>query len=305
MNPEQREIKSNLVVNLGLISNIFLSVIKTFAGIVGGSTALIADGINSISDIVYYVVVKIFIKLAKEPADHEHPYGHSQMESIAALIVGAFVITTSIVIFWNSVDRAYKYYIGEIEFTGASVFAFSIAVFTILLKLILTIYTKNVGNKTKNPAIIALAYDHRNDVFSSLAVAIGVYWGIIGYGWVDPLAGAIVALVILKTGIEIIRTTSFELMDAVPSILLSNQIKELISKHSEIKQIEEIHAHRFGPYLVINITICIDGNMSVKRGDEISTEVENIIYDNLELVRRVYVHYHPMSSEKNMILLVD
>ena len=105
---ERRNRKSALAVNLGLAANVFLAVLKTSVGIVGHSPALLADGINSTSDVAYYLVVAVFMRLARKPADETHPYGHSQLESIASLVVGAFVITTAIAIFWDSVNNVFE-----------------------------------------------------------------------------------------------------------------------------------------------------------------------------------------------------
>ena len=95
-----RDNLTRVTVNLGLFSNILLSIVKTCVGILGHSAALLADGINSTSDVVYYIAVKIFMKQAQKPADVEHPYGHRQLESISAILVGAFILTTGIAIFW-------------------------------------------------------------------------------------------------------------------------------------------------------------------------------------------------------------
>ena len=247
MEQELRRRKSNAIVNAGLVSNIFLSIVKTAAGIAGHSPARLADGINSTSDVAYYVAVKIFIRLAGEPADHEHPYGHSQMESIGALVVGSFVITTAVAIFWTSVNNVYDLLSGKSEFEGAAGIALWIALFTITLKIFLTIITKRVSESTKNPSVEALAHDHRNDMFSACAVAVGIFLGRAGYPWVDPLAGALVAVAILCTGIEILRGSSRDLMDTVPGEHLSKRIQDLINDIPEIKRIDEILAHRFGP----------------------------------------------------------
>ncbi|MCI5223080.1 MAG: cation-efflux pump, partial [Candidatus Electrothrix sp. AR4] len=93
-NTENRRKKAESVVNIGLFFNSVLAIVKVFAAVTGHSQALLADGINSISDVIYFIVVKIFVRLSGKPADPEHPYGHHQLESIAALVVGAFVITT-------------------------------------------------------------------------------------------------------------------------------------------------------------------------------------------------------------------
>ena len=293
MNLEQRDKQSISSVYVGLIANVILAVTKTTIGIVGHSTALLADGINSTSDVAYYIVASIFMRMARKPADNEHPYGHRQLESIAALVVGSFVITTAVAVFWDSINKIYELWSGEASYGGASDFALWVALLTILLKIGLTYYTQVIGRQTDNAVVMALAYDHRNDIFSASAAAIGIYLGQRGLPWVDPLAGALVALVILRTGIEILRESSVELMDAVPSEQLHDQIIELLKGAPGVNEVEEVQAHRFGPYLVINLTICIDGKITVAAGDQIANEVEDILYKNISFLRRVHVHYHP------------
>ncbi|HEX2957307.1 MAG TPA: cation diffusion facilitator family transporter [Chitinispirillaceae bacterium] len=289
-----RERRVQGIINTGLISNIFLAILKVSIGITGHSRALLADGVNSTSDIVYYIAVKIFTKIAGKPADHEHPYGHHQMESIAAVVVGAFVITTGIGLFWDSVNTSYEIFSGKHpEGAPIEIYTLFVAFFTIILKIFLFIYTKTIGKKTENAAVMALAYDHRNDIFSSGGAAIGITLGWMGFIWADPLAGALVALIILRTGVYILRESSDELMDTVPGETLNKKIRSVVSGISGVKSIEELNAHRFGPYFVINITIGIDGNLSVQQGDAIATEVETRIDKAISPVRKVFVHYHP------------
>ena len=291
----QREKKAQTVVNLGLIWNIILAAGKTAMGIAGHSTALLSDGINSTSDVAYYIVVKIFMKMAGRPPDPEHPYGHRQMESIAALTVGSFVITTAIAIFWTAINNVFDQLNGSADSSGATMGALWVALFTVVVKIFLTLYTSAIWKKTGSLAIKALAYDHRNDIFSALAASLGIFLARRGYPWVDPLAGALVALLILRTGIGILRQSTDDLMDSVPSHFLDRKIRSILENIPEIRSIEEIHAHRFGPYFVINLTIGIDGAMDVKNGDAIATRVEELLDAQIEMVRRVYVHYHPAS----------
>jgi cation diffusion facilitator family transporter len=293
---QQRNRKSQQAVNLGLAANIFLAVIKTTVGILGHSPALLAEGVNSTSDVAYYVVVAVFMRLSRKPADETHPYGHNQLESIASLVVGAFILTTAIAIFWDSVNNVFELLTGEVQSVGASTLALWVALFTVVVKIGLFWYTRRLGRETNNPAVMALAYDNRNDILSASAAALGIFFGQRGYPWADPLVGALVALLILRTGVEILRQSSADLMDAVPSRALARQIRTLLATIPDVLSIEEVHAHRFGPYLVVNLTIGIDGSQSVAAGDCIATEVENLIYHNMDLVRRVYVHYHPVTS---------
>jgi len=285
-----------LAVNIGLAANILLAALKTSIGILGHSPALLADGINSTSDVAYGIVISVFVRLAGKPPDDEHPYGHSQMESIAALVVGSFVITTAVAIFWNAVDSVYNLLVGQGGFGGATVSALWVAAITVFLKLVLTNWTQRVGRQTRNTAVLALAYDHRNDIFSALAATVGIFFGRMGYLWIDPLAGAIVALIILRTGIEILRDSTSDLMDTLPGRALTQQITELLTPIPGVLQIEEIHAHRFGPYMVVNVTIGVDGSLSVFEGDKIATQVEHVLIERIEYMRRVHVHYHPASA---------
>ena len=172
---DTRSKKGFTAVLVGLFANILLATIKTSVGVLGHSPALLADGINSTSDVAYYIVVGIFVRLANKPADDAHPYGHKQLESIGALLVGSFVITTAVAIFWNSVDTIYDLFSGVGSFSGGTETALFVALGTVFLKIALTIYTQSAGRATDNPSITALAYDHRNDIFSALAAVIGIF----------------------------------------------------------------------------------------------------------------------------------
>jgi cation diffusion facilitator family transporter len=276
-----------------LAANVFLAALKTGIGILGHSPALLADGVNSTSDVAYGIVVCVFMRLARKPPDEEHPYGHDQMESVAAVVVGSFVMTTGIAIFWDAVNSVYDLLTGQDSFGGAAVAALWVALLTVVLKLGLTVWTQRIGQQTQNTAVMALACDHRNDVFSASAATMGIFFGRMGHSWVDPLTGALVALIILRTGIEILRESTADLMDTVPGRTLRRQITALLDPIPGVKRVEEVQAHRFGPYLVANVTIGIDGSLNVAEGDRIATQVERTLIEQIEYMRRVHVHYHP------------
>lgn len=294
MESSHREQRSMFAVNLGLGANIALAALKTTIGIFGHSPALLADGINSTSDVAYYVVVRVFMGMAHKPADEEHPYGHRQLESIAAVVVGAFVLTTGIAIFWDAISKVYDIWTGASDAQSASLSALYVAALTIGVKIALTFVTRRIGRQAVNPAVLALAQDHRNDIFAASAAFIGIMLGRMGYLWVDPLAGAIVAAIILHTGLSILRESSGDLMDTVPGKALHGRIQQALAGMSGSLQVEEVLSHRFGPYLVINITIGVDGSLSVTEGDAIATRVEEILVREIDMLKRVHVHYHPV-----------
>lgn len=296
----ERDKKSLLAVNLGLITNVGLAALKTIFGIIGHSPALLAEGINSTSDVAYYVVASVFVRMANKPADDEHPYGHRQLESIAALIVGSFIVTTAVAVFWGSIDKMWDILASSQASGGALNIALWIALLTVLIKLGLTIYVRKLGRETKNPVVEALAYDHRNDLFSASAASLGIFLGQRGLPWVDPLAGALVALLILRTGIYILRESSVDLMDVVPSRELAEQTCQLLKDVPGVLQLEEMQAHRFGPHIVVNLTIGVNGTISVHEGNQIAHQVEALVRKGLSNVSRVHVHYHPAKPGEPM-----
>ncbi|HEY2982198.1 MAG TPA: cation diffusion facilitator family transporter [Anaerolineales bacterium] len=299
----ERDRKSLLAVNLGLGTNIILAAAKTTAGVIGHSPALLAEGINSTSDVAYYIVASIFLRLAGKPADIEHPYGHRQLESIASLVVGSFVVATAVAVFWDSLSKMWDLLDGKAQSQGAANIALWVALLTVLIKIFLTVYIRTLGKETNNPVVDALAYDHRNDLYSAAAVSVGIFLGQRGLPWVDPLAGALVAFLILQTGVYILRESSVDLMDAVPSKELALQVADLLKQEPGVKQLEELQAHRFGPHIVINLTIGIDGGLTVSKGDAIASRVEKLLYESVSNLRRVHVHYHPADKEhRNMTI---
>ncbi|PHR29824.1 MAG: cation transporter [Desulfotalea sp.] len=292
-----RQKKGMLAVNVGLTANTLLAILKTSIGIIGSSPALLADGINSTSDVAYGIVVNVFMRLSGKPADEEHPYGHDRLESIAAVVVGAFVITTAISIFWASINNVYELLNHSSDFSGASQLALWIALSTVLLKIWLAIWTKRIGEQTKNNVLMALAADHRNDIFSALAATVGIIFSQIGYLWVDPMAGGIVSIIILFTGIEIIKDSAADLLNTLPGKELTEEINVALKKIPEVKDIEEISGHRFGLYMVVNITVGVAPDLTVAEGDAIATRIEQTLMDDIDYMRRVFVHYHPVTSK--------
>jgi cation diffusion facilitator family transporter len=301
----ERDRKSLLAINLGLGINILLAVIKTIFGVVGHSPALLAEGINSTSDVAYYIAASIFMQIAKKPADSEHPYGHRQMESIASVVIGSFIIVTAVAVFWDAVDKIWDMLEGPPSSGGAHPIALWVALATVTIKIFLTWYIRNLGRETQNPVVNALAYDHRNDLFSAMAASVGIFLGQRGLPWVDPLAGALVAILILRTGIFVLRESSTDLMGVVPNRDLAEQISLLLQDIQGVKQLEELQAHRFGPHIVINTTIGIDGALSVREGDMISCCVEDTLLRRIPHVGRVHVHYHPADQSRENMTIDD
>lgn len=293
----ERDRKSLHAINLGLGINVLLAIVKTAFGILGYSPALLAEGINSTSDVAYYIAASVLVRMANKPADREHPYGHRQFESIGSLLIGSFIVATAVAVFWDAIDKVWDFVDGVAASQGSHPFVLWVALATVAIKIFLTRYVRRLGRETQNPVVDALAYDHRNDLFSASAASVGIFLGQRGLPWVDPLAGAMVALLILRTGIFVLRESSSALMGVIPARTLAERIAALLKDVHGVKQLEELQAHRFGPHIVLTLTIGIDGALSVYEGDDIASRVEETLLHSIPNVRRVHVHYHPAEEE--------
>lgn len=293
MNSSTRARKILMVINIGLGANILLAASKTIAGIAGNSSALLADGINSAADVVYYIFARIFTGMAQKPADEEHPYGHHQLESVSTVVVGAFIITTAIALLWGTIEKLTDIYKNGYSGEGANGIVLIIALISVGMKIFLSKMSFKIGKDLKNSTVTAIAYDHRNDILSSGIAALGIAAGEAGVFWMDPLAGGIVALVILKSGITILNNSAMELMTNKPEALVYRQIYDTVLSINGVKTIESIKCVNYGPNMIINIIIGVEGNISVAEGDEIADNIEGKLSEENSFIREVNVHYHP------------
>jgi len=292
-----RERQSNFAVNLGLFYNIILSVAKTFFGIFGHSSALLADGINSTSDVVYYIAVKVCLKKANKPSDENHPFGHKQLENVASIVVAAFIVTTAIAIAWKSLDSVYNILSKHHEPQEILPITLYVAIFTLISKVILSFYTVLIGKRTKNTAIQALASDHINDIFASLAVIVGIIFAEVGFTWVDPLVGIIVAVFIMRTGFDILRVSAKGLMDIAPNENMKALVYSVAKDMSEDVVVQSILSHRYGPYYSLNITLGINGSLSMDKGHNLADIFENELMQKDSNLKYVFIHYHPLIAD--------
>jgi len=285
--------ENGFIVQLGLFSNMVLAALKVAVGFLGHSPALLAEGINSTADVAYYVLVSVFMRIARKPPDHRHPHGHRQLESIGIVVVGAFVVTTAVSIFWNAMSTVVDLALNRSTFLGASQAALFVGLVTVIVKGGLMLLTNQSWRTSGSSMVKTLARDHLNDFFSAGAATLGIWMGRSGYLWVDPFAGAIVALVILKTGIDILKDGAYALMESSPSREQRKQIIELVEKIPGIEAIQSMTTRQYGPYQALNLTIGVAPNLTVQQGDDLATEAEHALKAQWDHLRFIHIHYHP------------
>lgn len=292
-----RESSRSIIVAtwVGIIVNLLLTLIKAIGGILGGSRALIADALHSASDVVGSIVVLFAVKIANKPPDEEHPYGHGKAEGVASIIVALLLIVVGVEISISSI----KVFFGETP-EAPGIIALIILVISILIKEVLFYYKLWLGKKYNSTVLITEAWHHRSDSLSSFAALLGIGLAIIGekfaigflvYG--DAIAGLIVSLIVIKVGYDLIKTSSNVMLEKVLGRDEVRVYEETVLSVEGVKRIDQLLARTHGSYVIVDIKVSVDQNITVKEGHDIATEVKQSLILKHEEVEDVLVHINP------------
>ncbi len=282
-----------------VVGNLILSILKGLAGFFGGSKAMIADAFHSASDTLATIVVFISLKISRKPADSNHPYGHGKIEPMASAFVGISLLAAAGLILRDIIIT-----ILENDISAPSIIALVAAVGSIVIKEIMFRITYQTGKAINSEAMVANAWDHRSDAYSSVGVFIGILGSIIGtrysIGWLkylDPLAGAIVALLIFKIAVEIIIKAIGNLMDASIGEEAIAEITELAKQVSGVRGISWVRGRTIGSEIHIDMAVQVDPNKNVSEGHEIASLLKKTLKNNILHVEEVLVHVNPQSQK--------
>jgi cation diffusion facilitator family transporter len=270
---------------VGIIANILLSLFKFAGGILGNSVALVADAIHSLSDLVTDVIVLLTHRIGKIPQDEDHPYGHGRAETIGATIIGLLIIATGIGVIHETWDA-----MGEPPGKAPGLLAASAALFSILINEGLFHYTRRVGEATQSPSLIANAWHHRSDAISSIAALIGIAGASQGFPFMDPLAGAIVGIMIVKVGIDITREGTRDLMDTALSDEHTEKIHSILKEIPEILHFHDLRTRVIGGEFLIDVHILVDSEMTVTEGHRVAEIARRNLIKAFDNIQDVLVH---------------
>lgn len=272
---------------LGIVSNVFLLIIKLCIGLVSHSQAMIADGFNSAGDVFASVMTYVGNKIASQPEDENHPFGHGKAEYIFSMIISFSLILVAFKIFQNSLNSI----INREEFFY-SVWLVSTAVITILLKLALFFYTRKIGSKHNNLLVLANSEDHRNDVFVTTSTLLGIITGNMGMYWIDGVVGIGISLWIFYTGIKVFAGSYKVLMDTNINEEFKNDVMDMIKSIDGVDHIDDVSAKPVGVRYILIVKVSVNGNMTVWE----SHQIAGIIRRNLKKCKNVadvVVHINP------------
>jgi len=282
------ELKTNpgvRVIFIGAVANLTLSVVKIAGGIFGRSTAMVADGIHSLSDLLTDVVVLFTHKIGQLPADENHPYGHGRAETIGATVVGAVIIAAGF-------GLAYEAWvtISTEAFRVPRVLAAVAAVISIIVNEVLFRYTRTVGEQTKSPSLVANAWHHRSDAISSVAALIGIGGAMAGYPIMDPIAAVVVAVLVAKVGYDIVFSSLSDLMDTALSEEETVKIERSINSVQGVVRSHNLRTRRIGSEVLMDVHVLVDQEASVTEGHHIAESVRRKLIREFDSIMEVLVH---------------
>ncbi|TVP85427.1 MAG: cation transporter [Alkalicoccus sp.] len=285
---------------IGIGGNVVLAVLKGIVGLIADSRALVADALHSASDVVSSIAVLIGIRAAQEPPDEDHPYGHGKAETVTSIIVSVLLIVVGVEVALNAFSAMFS----PIGVPG--IWAVYAALFSIVLKELMFQYKYKLGKKYRSSALIADAWHHRSDVFSSLAVLIGAGAAVAGSaaGWeqavyMDPAASVVVAVMIIRMGWKLGTEAVHNTLDHVLHEEDSRWMVEEAWKVPGVMKIDELLAREHGHYVIIDIKLSVDPYITVEDGHRIGKQVKRKLM-RYSYVQDVRVHINPYAEEDEL-----
>lgn len=274
---------------LGMIGNIFLLIIKVIVGFISNSQAMIADAFNSGTDILSSIMTYIGNKVSSKEPDEDHNLGHGKAEYIYSMLISVTMFILGMEILTNSIKSIF---VGNnYNFTYWLII---VCVITIIVKLILFIYTDRIAKKYNSLLVKANSKDHRNDCFLTgfnLLASILSFYGIV---IVDSIVGIFIAIWIIYTGFTIFKSSYDILMDKTIDDEIKEKVMNIIKLHHEVLKVNHFNATPVGYRYQISFTIFVDGNLSTFKSHEIADSLEDEIDEKIPEIYLTVIHVNPV-----------
>ncbi|WP_299339882.1 cation diffusion facilitator family transporter [uncultured Prevotella sp.] len=300
METKEREKRIYRVTLMGSVVNVILLVFKFIAGILGGSAAMIADAVHSLSDFLTDIIIIAFVRISSKPEDEDHDYGHGKYETLATSIIGLALLMVGLYIFYNGARQIWDVMHGaEIEQPG--LVALIAAIISILLKEWTYRFTVSVGKKVESQAVIANAWHHRSDALSSIGTAIGIGGAILlGKGWavLDPVAALVVSVFIVKTALGLLSTSSGELLEKSLPKEVEKKIVDIVESEPEVSEVHHLCTRRIGNNIAIEMHIRMPGEISLKDSHTRASNIERMLRQHFGEHTHINLHVEPLNPKK-------
>ena len=293
MNREKEIYKVTLVGSAG---NVALLTFKFIAGILGHSSAMIADAVHSLSDFITDIIVLAFVHVSAKPQDVGHDYGHGKYETFASFIIGMALMAAATGIIVSGIAKLVDWAGGE-QLAAPGWLALAAAIISILVKELLYQYTVRRGKKLDSQAVIANAWHHRSDALSSIGTMVGIGGAIIlGNRWtvLDPLASVLVGAMLVKVAIDLLRTSVGELTEHSLSGEIEQEIEDIIRSFPDVSEPHNLRTRRIGNRFAIEAHVRMDGNASLTAAHDRATAIEQRIRERYGPQTHVTIHMEPI-----------
>ncbi len=301
MMDEFRDKQGKKAARVAIIGNSFLTLFNIFVGIISGSYALISEGAHTLSDVMTSIIAYIGFKIGQKPADAEHPKGHGRAEAISGLIILIFLVIVAYEIITGAINKLAN----PNSITVPDTLAALMAVFGIFINLIISNYIINIGKQIKSPAIIADGQHQKTDIYSSIAILIGVVVSNMGFPMLDPIIGLVIGLLILKTAYGIGKENIDNIMGKVPSEELIKDIERAANNTENVQNAHNIKVDYFGSYATVTLHVQMDGNMTLDESHKLVHDTQDNIMKEVPIVKSVVVHACPVGLNYNHDQKID
>lgn len=282
---------ANRVSFITIIGNVVLSVLKLLAGIIAHSNAMISDAIHSASDVFSTFVVIIGIKLASKEPDKEHPYGHERLECVAAIILAVVLFITGLGIGMDALKNIINGNYSGLQVPG--ILALIAAIVSIVSKEGMYWYTRYYAKKIDSSALMADAWHHRSDAFSSIGALIGIGGARLGFPVMDSIASLVIFVFIVKAAFDIFKDAMDKMVDHSCDEETEKQIYDCVMKNENVMGIDLLQTRIFGNKIYVDVEIQADASYTLQEAHTIAETVHNDIERNFPKVKHIMVHVNP------------
>ena len=285
---------ANRVSFITIIGNVILSVVKFLAGIIAHSNAMISDSVHSASDVFSTIVVIIGIKLASKEADKEHPYGHERLECVAAIVLAMVLFITGLGIGAEALKNIAQGNYSDLQVPG--ILALIAAIVSIVSKEGMYWYTRYYAKKIDSSALMADAWHHRSDAFSSIGALIGIGGARLGFPVMDSIASLVIFVFIVKAAYDIFKDATDKMLDHSCDEETEKQIYDCVIKNEHVRGIDLLQTRIFGNKIYVDVEIQLYASYTLEEAHNIAETVHNAIEDNFPKVKHIMVHVNPVNK---------
>jgi len=291
-----REKEIYKVTLIGSVGNAILLTFKFIAGMLGHSSAMMADAIHSLSDFLTDLLVLVFVSISAKPQDQSHDYGHGKFETIASFLIGLSLVVAAIGIVVSGIMKLITWWNGE-QIEAPGWIALWAALLSILIKELLYQYTVHRGRQLDSQVMVTNAWHHRSDALSSIGAALGIGLAIwLGQRWtvLDPVASIVVGLMLIKVAYELLKTSVGELTERSLPAETEEEIEQIIQSFPDVQEPHNLRTRRIGNRIAIEAHVRMDGQLPLITVHERATTIERKLKERFGARTHVTLHMEPV-----------